>query len=221
MTLAERLVAIQAEYESACAEAAYLRRLAASKARLTPVTIQSAESEPAETIARLRDRADAISERASELKLQIAEIENHFLESGETPDAGAAKQFRELQDRLALLRHREHAEPKGFEEGSPLEEELRLLQTEYLRTRAAELAKTYLGLAHQLMDAATQIRALSGVAEQESGTALLRLDNLEIPLPRDHGSVENLEDGPLSLDNERVREIQQSLRAHLSTLLKC
>jgi len=220
MNLAERLVAIQAEYDAACAEAAYLKRLAASKARRVTATPMGPDDEPAaEEIARLRDQADAISERASELKLQIAEIEKHFLESGETPDAGAARQFRELQDRLARMHQRGREAPSAHEAAEGVEDELSLLRREYLRTRAAELATTYLSLAHQLIDAASQINALGSIAEQENGTRLLHLDALELPLPRDHSAGQDQEAGPLRVDEQRVLQMQQTLRAQLSTLL--
>lgn len=223
MTLAERLVAIQAEYDSARAEAAYLKRLATSKARLTPAGGRDpATGDPAgEEIARLRDRADAISERASELKLQISEIENHFLETGETPDAGAAKQFRELQERLAVLRHHEHAAHKDPGNPGPIQDELKRLRAEYLHTRATELAKTYLGLAHQLVDAATQIRALGSVAQQEGSAVPLHLDHLEIPLPAQSGAGQALGPGSLCVNEQRLQETQKTLKAQLSAILNC
>jgi chromosome segregation ATPase len=220
MTLAERLVAIQAEYDSACAEATYLKRLAASKARRVTATPMGPDEDPAsEEIARLRDQADAISERASELKLQIEEIEKHFLESGETPDEGAARQFRQLQDRLARLHQRGNEAASAHAAAEGVEDELNLLRREYLRTRAAELATTYLNLAHQLIDAASQINALGSIAEQESGSPLLHLDALELPLPRDHSAGLELEVGPLRVDEQRVAQMQKTLRAQLSTLL--
>lgn len=209
MTLAERLVAIRGEYQSACAEAAQLRREAAARSPST-----AAAGTDTIDAARLRDMADAISERASELKEQIAEIEAHLYGAAEVL---ADRAWLELRQRAEQLRD---ADTQHWETNpDALQRELRQLRAECLRVRAEDLARTYHGLAHQLVDTATQLRALGGLAERDGSPLPLRLDDFEIPLPWGKYRARNTGAGTLQVDSQSLKDTQDNLERQLSALL--
>lgn len=215
MTLAERLAVIRAEYESACAEMADLRRRAASKAGLLSSDGRDrgvGEERLWLEIAELRDRADAISGHAGELKEQITEMEAYLRNAGGSQFGKAAELLQSLRERFQAIRN-------GDRMDAVAQDEMRRLRAEYLRARAEELAKTYVSLADQLMDTAMQLKAVGGLAEGNGNPASVLRGHLEIPLPLDLSKTKGMEIVALRMDEQRIRNLQESLNEQLDQLL--
>jgi len=238
MTLAERLLAIQAEYSSAIAEAAALKRQAAAKspelqdalerarnAGETPDFLERTE-QLADEIARLRDRADAISERGSELKAQIAEIEAHLGQGADSGEAGLLARIQTVRQTIMRLRQAEQGQPdaasaEAHDELLALQRTMEQLRADYLRNRIEALANDYLATAHQLVEMGEQLMALCGIAADYGNPVELQLRNLEIPLPSGNlASRWGFAEENLRLDDQHIRAVQTALDSQLATILR-